>query len=244
MLPPFPIVPRRGGLRTAFLWGFVCLAIIAAAAQRDTLIMTHLKPLDPDRYANIKGSPYQFEDWVLGDITRPDQVVIKDAPLRYNGYLQAFEVRREDQYMVLAEHSCVAVSIDPRKNSHVPAMADYQVPIVFRRGFHPQYQKRYAQVIFEAGDLMLICDFSKKIETKTFESPGKTVETERFFTRRSYAICRAGELTRVKLKTKSFAQVLGYPKELSRFLKERKLRSIQGEADARTVMEFYSTLLP
>ncbi len=222
--------------RSYLVLTFICVTFGFLAAQNDTLFFTHSSVWEEDRYPNVQGSPYFFEEFVVATITRRDGFAFTDMMVNLNGYEKAFEVREEDRYITLEDLWYRKIEVRADKN---PSLEN---DVIFMQDLHPSYKAKFSEVIYKGKNLTLINDFHVEISEKTVQNVGKAETFERFIKINTYRLIKDGKISLLRPKKDAFANALGKEKELSKFLKANKIKKLTDKENARKVMEWYDTL--
>jgi len=207
-----------------------------AFCQNDTLFFTNSDVWDEDRYPNVQGSPYFFDDFVVATITRRDSFSFNDVLLNLNGYEKNFEVRDGEKFITLEDLWYRRIEVLAEKN---PGLED---DVIFSQDAHPTYKGKFAEVIYSGKNVTLINDFHVEISEKTIQNVGKAETFERFIPINTYRLIKDGKVSLLRPKKDAFSNALGNEKELSKFLKANKIKKLTDKADARKVMEWYDNL--
>ena len=93
-------------------------ASVQAQKDEENALFLNSEKIDDDRYKEMKGSPYLFENWVTGTIIDLDKKTYPVSQINYNGYTQEFEVRKGDSFITLDEKSLLksGIGLERRKN--------------------------------------------------------------------------------------------------------------------------------
>lgn len=208
-------------------------------AQPDNtpVIFTNSQDIDPYRYRDVKGSPYLFENLVIGDIVSTNIDVYQDMPLNLNGYTKNFEVRRGNKMVELDPRWYLRVEIHPELNPGLdPAFGKEK--LVFQRGIHPKLENVFALIIFAGARTIFLKTFHADLSKKKVEDVGKTLEFQRFFGKFTYYIIADGELITVSTRKKTFLKALGSKKELETFAHDNNI-DFDSEKDLIKLVAFY-----
>lgn len=223
--------------RTLLFLGLFIGFCQVAISQNDTLFFTNSNTWDEERYPNVQGSPYFFEEFVTATITRRDSFTFNDVLVNLNGYEKAFEVREGDRYITLEDLWYRKIEILAEKNPGLDR------DVIFGQDLHPTYKGKFAEVIFSGKNITLINDFHVEISEKTVQNVGKAETFERFIPINTYRLIKDGNVTLLRPKKDAFANALGSDKELSKFLKANKIKKLTDKQNALRVMEWYDEIL-
>lgn len=223
---------------------FTCLLLFLCCtqlvwSQADELIFVNGMDVSEDRYPEIKGSPYLFDDWHSADLLTSGMKKIKGIPTRFNAYTGEFEVRQDDKYILLelSRFMRIKFSVDEKGN---PVENDAD-GLVFQAGFHPVFRGKFVNIIYPGREMILVRNFDSSVSEKTVQDVGKTVEFKRFLHREEYFLLSKGELHPVKLNKKGLIKVLGNKKALEDYIRDNDL-DLDTHRDLRKLLTFAETL--
>ncbi|MBX2816033.1 MAG: hypothetical protein KTR24_08545 [Saprospiraceae bacterium] len=218
----------------------ICIFLLQCgtlSAQRDSLFFTNSQQWDEERYPNVQGTPYFFEDFMQANIMRRDSFVFSDVLLNYNGFSQEFEIREDDRYIVLEALWYLEIRIPADKN---PSL---EQDVVFRQDMHPTYKAKFAQVLHDGQKVTAINDFKVEKSEKTIQNVGGAVTFERFVPIHSFRLIRDGEIDLLRPKKDVLAAKLGSEKEFSKFLKANKIKKLTDPNNMAKAVAWYDELL-
>ena len=183
-----------------------------------------------DDKGDIKGSPYENEEFVKGDIYTKNQDHYTAIPLRYNLNTDQMEFKRQegDIFEVSNQENIDSVVIG----------TDKYIYSVFKSG--SKIEQGYFRVLYDSNPLLLI---KKTIIFRPAEPAGGYKEpVPPTFERKPdefYLLSTAGEAVKFSGK-KDFLEILNAPAgELEQFIKENKIRFSKQE-DLISLMKYYS----
>lgn len=207
-------------------------------AQQDVVMFTHAKPIDDQRYEGIKGSPYFFDNWVVGDVIDNQGELIQGVSLNLNGHTRSVEVRKDDKFIELDASYYRQLEVRPSQNPN----SKIEEPYVFMRGLHQRFNNRMVQVMYRGKDISLLLDFFVNLSTKEVNDVGKTVTFETFAVRKEAYLLIGSELHPVRLhKRKFFKDVPTHGDELKAYAKKEGL-SLNAIADWQQLVAHYEAL--
>ena len=208
----------------------LCLCISAALfSQRNDLLFTNGQLIDDTRYKDIEKSPYQFKDWVLGNITaKNSEEPIEEVLLNYNGYSKRFEARKGNRFIELDEVWYANITI-PSKS------------MTFNVGIHPSFPNRFMRVLYEGINVKLVQDFVVSKQTREKKLYGKVNMVSEFIKRPTYYLIKNNKATILKLKKKTILKSLDNDKQVIAFIKKQGL-NMKEERDVVQVLRFYEDL--
>lgn len=208
---------------------FICLPLLALLGQTKTVMMFNSQGIDPDRYEDIKGEPYLFEEWKYGKTVNSKSEIIDSLLVNYNGYTHNLEVKKDETYIELdAYHYPLVVVYDDETGKE----------IFLRRNTSQTLLNRYTRLIFSGLEFMVVEDFNTRVETKRINDVGKIRDTNTFVNRKNYYIIKDNKAKLIKFKKASLLKLLGNEGELDNFLKQTR-NKLKTEEDAIKLFQFF-----
>ncbi len=219
----------------AFLYFSVGLL---AQSDSDMLILTDSKKVKPNRYKDVKGSPFLFENWVLANIVSSNIDIYENLRVNYNGDTKSFEILRESDLLALDKRWCLRVEIYPDRN---PGLAkDFgNDKLIFQKGIHPRLDEEFSHIIYAGNTLTLIRNFEISTTNQKIEPPGGTTTVfKRFVSSFSYYLIKEGELISVKPRKNSMIKALGKNKAAENFIQSENI-DFSSAKDLAKLLAFY-----
>lgn len=211
-----------------------------AVAQSEDLILVNGSDVAEDRYSDIKGSPYLFEDkWLTADLLTKEVERVSNVSTRYNMYTGEFEVRQDDKFIRLANDRFMRIEFEVNENGE--QVENEEERLIFQASFHPRFKDRFINLIYSGPKLLLFRDFRSTVSEKTVQNVGDTVEFKRFFNKVDYYLIQNGELKIINLKKKKLIKLLGHKKQLEAYLKEYK-PDLDSATDLKKLFTFVESL--
>lgn len=202
------------------------------------IIFENAKAIDQERYGDIRGNPYYFEDWVLGEFITNRGERITDILLNYNGYSRQFEAKKGNQYVILDEDTALRIQIAQADNS----VEIEEEMIIFQPGLFPKRPELFCRVWYTGVQLQLIEEFNISLSTKTVQNVGKTEKFKQFMPRRNYYLKHNGKISLLKLNKKGFYKLLGQKTALESFMKAHDI-DLKSPPDLVKVLQYYESEL-
>lgn len=199
-------------------------------AQDGTLMMTNSKPIDENRYSEIKGNPYLFKDWQTGSIVDKDDKMIENVLLNYNGETENIEIRQGDKFIEL-EVSDYKKIIIPKENA--------AETILIKGAFSP-FKDQFVRVVYANANRKVIQTFESQIITKVFNNVGKNEEFKSFYNKKQYYLI-SDKAQLFKLKKKSLLPLLTERSQLEQFLKKEKMK-LNSEEQLLKLLAYYEQI--
>jgi hypothetical protein len=188
------------------------------------------KTFNPEKYSDIKGSPFLFEKWMPGSVTT-EKAIYKNLDLKLDSYSNTLFFKKDDQPYELEETI---------KSFTLAPAGDTSRQMFYKKGFSQAGLKpdQYVQVLAEGklgfyrSDIKLLAEMSE-INRGIVKS---------FTTSSRYFIAKNGSMQLVKLSKKEFLSLLADQDEkIQAYIKDNKL-SINKEDDARALVKYYNSL--
>ncbi len=216
----------RNSLMLLFLFGL--LSFTSLEGQRNSYMMFNSSSIDPDRYRDIKGSPYLFEEFQYGKTVNSKTEVIDSILLNYNGYTNNIEARKGDVFIELdAYHYPLVVIYDDEGNE-----------VFYRRNTSKSLFNRYTRIVFTGVEFMVVEDFRSRVENKKVNDVGVIRENKSFVGKKNYFIVKDNKARLFKMKKKSILRTLGNEGELDAFLKKERIK-LNSEENMIKLFEFF-----
>lgn len=221
-------------------WFLMVLLVQSLSAQSEDLIFVNGLDVNKNRYADVKESPYLFDDeWLPANLLTKEMKRVPEMPTRYNLYTGEFEVRQGDKFIRLASDRFMRIEFEVDEEGE--QVNDDANRLIFQASFHPRFKDRFVNVIYTGATRVLFRDYRAIISNKTVQNVGDTVEFKRFHKKVDYYLMQNGDLKTIKNNKKSLIKILGHKKELESFIKEHKLNLDSG-TDLNKLFTFAETL--
>ena len=208
---------------TLFLLALVINPVIGQ--DSDKFILDNAAPLEANRYDDIKGSPFLFEDFKKGKIVDLQGKEFNGIPMNFNGYSLSFEVQRGEDVVNLEEKNYRSISFEVDGKT-----------LEFNRGIDAKAPNRFLQVLYRGNQYTLVKDFKAKFQERNVEAPNKTIKLKKFIPLHLYYIADKGQMTSVRLSRKGVSKVLG--KGIEQFAKKQKV-DLSTEEGLIEALKFY-----
>jgi len=197
--------------KIVFTLSLLCIALFGNSQK---LIVQNAEMVDEKRYENIKGSPYLFKGWATATLVGTKGNETKDIKINYNGFAEEWEVLVEDKHITLETTDYKEMLITP---------PDSKEELLFKRGLHREYANKFPQVIYKGEQIVLVKDFIITKSLNKIQNVGKTIEVERFGSRKDYWMIKNNKLVAFKMKKKEVLKQLGDKSAISGFYKKEKI---------------------
>ncbi len=162
------------------------------------------KPIMTKKYSKIEGSPYYFgtDTWMDGALYTADGKKIEDIPIRFNGYDNEVEYRKDGNVLIIDNYNLKGFDFYYDSELGGAKKAKFE----FRNGFHVagEIEKTdFFNVIYQGENLSLIEEF-KVIETRVAPATYGASEYKKFVNdKRTYIIIN-DKLDKFKSRKRDF----------------------------------------
>jgi hypothetical protein len=211
-------------------------ATVSLAQTSSTMIFSNANEYPEDRYKDVKGNPYFFEEWVFADVYSQNGDVFKGMVTNYNIDEQVFELRRGKEYLVLDPYFYWCVIVNKSENGN--ALKEHPDSVLFIRGLMPDDEKKFVQVIYNGVHIKLLRDMHVAESVKVFQNVGQTITNKRFNRKDDHFLVIDGQYVEVKLKKKEILKILRHEDELDDWLKENK-NKLKSDEEFAAMLEYY-----
>lgn len=180
--------------------------------------------------ANVQGSPYANEEFVIGKVFVND-----DQPytglLRYNAYQDGIEMQTEKGIITLLKRDYLKAQISGK----LYLIENYKANGAIRKTYFVELNQGNARLLFKQR--------KKFIEERLATSSYSKDQPAKFEDQTSYYIITEGNAaTEVRLKGKEIVGALpDHKKELNAFIKSNKLK-LKTEEEVIQVLNYYNSL--
>jgi len=209
----------------------ILVMVFHGSSQNENLTLFNSQEIDENRYNEIKGSPYFFDEWKMGDIIGDNGQTVEDVLLNYNGYTEHFEVRTKGKYIQLDERLYQKISISTD-----------EATVVFQKSAHPDFPNKFVQVVHDGERVKLLKHFTVVLAESSVFNAGGRVDFKRFKPDRKYFVMTDGSPQPVSMRKKKIIELLGHEKEIERFAKTERIK-IDTEEGLSTLLAFYEAEL-
>ena len=215
------------------------MCCMIAFGQTDKIVLVNTQKVGADRYRDIKGSPYFFDEWPAGKILAGSGEVFEMQEVNYNGFTNTFEVRDGDEYIELDSKWYLQVEFAKAENPDIEEFGEEE-KIVFQKRGTADFSDSWMQILYKGKDYTLLKEFVVDKEKKVFNNVGQEVVVERFSKDPTYFVLAKGDMIRVKGKRKKTLQELGNASEAESHIKSNKL-NLKTDAGMKALVVFYDT---
>lgn len=180
----------------------MCTSFILA--QEEISLFIGSQEIKENRYSNILGSPFLFEDDVPMDIVSKHGIFYGNLLGNFNGYDQSIEIRKGEKRIVLNSDQFTIV-----KFNYTDSLSN---EILLIKGAHPYYPKKFIIQLFRGKKYTLLMEYKYKIDQKKFSNPGKTLVLREFQFIPIYYLQKDNDFAKIKLNQHSILRKIDYRK--------------------------------
>lgn len=193
---------------------------ISAIAQKADVLLTNGNTFEVDKYKDIDGTPYLFENWQMGKVIskKDGEEVAVEHLLNFNGYTKSFEVRKDQQFITLDEKFYSEIRVASNDGDATKAL-------VFKTNAHPIYKSRFMKVVFEGTDFVVLHDFQMRLAKREVQGYATNEEIQEFQDNSTYYVVRDQKAKGFKTKKKSLLSAFkDQESALKSYIKKNKLK--------------------
>ncbi len=208
--------------------------------EKKDLIIKSKAPLDPARYAEFRGNPYLFNDWVKANIYSNDGYVFEDVIANYNALTNEVEIKFLGDIQELDKRHYSRIEVF---NSRNPEMEPNEIAdkTILQRGVHPDQFLGYFVLLYNSSDVTLLKSKEVRKEVRTINDYGKNIDINFLVETLKYYLIVDGTSNLVRLKKSNILDQLDKKAELEKYIKQNKLK-IKNEASVVQLLTYYNTL--
>ena len=199
-------------MRFIYAFALLLFTVSLQAQGKEYISFLNSVKFDPNRYEDIKGSPYYFEDWKTGKVISYMDTMKTDLLFNFNGYTKYIEVRKNDQVIVLDNRIYQEVFMDNEEEPEYPYHFSTNGPREISESFH--------LVIHKGKNFAVYQTYISEVAESTIQDVGKTVQLKSFGDKEIYYLYQSNKLSILKLKKKWLVKQFG--KEVEKIMKENK----------------------
>ena len=207
----------------------------ATWAQYTQQRLDNSQAIKTDNYADIKGSPYLYKDFMYSTFFDSEGTQYKSELLNYNGYENTFEVIRDGKQYNFKVSLYDSIAVHPNKNDSLKLYES------FVKRFSPN-NTSFTNVVYYGKNIQLIRKFRVEVNQKVTETPGATIKTKRFADYANYSLVMHGETNKIRLKKSDIINKLGYKSAIQEYIKQENL-SMNKVADVKKLLRYYENNL-
>lgn len=224
--------PRNYSLLFSFL--FITLFQFSALGQDKDVLMVNSQSIDEERYPDIEGSPYLYDEWQAGTVyaAAEGEKPLEGYLLNYNGYTKSFEIRKGDRFITLNEKFHNRIVLDLEENGE-------KKMVEFKTTGHPTIKNRFQKVVYEGADFHVLQDFMITISNREITTYAKKETKQSFAKKPIYYLVKNGKSKLFRLKKKDILGLFDkHASNLKSIAKKQKMK-LNSEADLVRFIGFY-----
>ncbi|MEM9884287.1 MAG: hypothetical protein AAF849_00225 [Bacteroidota bacterium] len=193
----------------SYIVSFLAFTLFSFTATAQ-IVGVNSKPIDENRYEDIKGSPYLFDDWQEATIYNKAGKSIEEAQVNYNIYEKEIEVKVAQGY----------IELDGNAYPKILMLKDSSY---FQYNAHPKFKGQFVLIHFKGEQHQLFSSSKSRINTRTINNVGQNIELENFANVHTYYLLKDDKLYSFKLKKKDVLDL--FPdKSVNQFVKQERLK--------------------
>lgn len=208
----------------------IALLLVSNSYSQSNVLFKNAKIIDEDRYKGIDGSPYAWDEWLVGTIYDNKGNDIPDVEININGNSEEIEIRKDNKFIELQEMLYAKIELSQNGS-----------PILLVRGFQSLFKTDFVEVVHEGTNVSIVRKFSAKLEELELQNVGKTEKIKRFKPRYTYYFIKGGKSSMVKAKKKQIIAFLGKRKVMDAFIDTVKLKKNRKE-HLKEIAAYYDSL--
>lgn len=168
--------------------------------------------LDNNRYKEVEGSPYFFEEFIELNITDSKGTVMQLEAGNFNAHTGNIEIQKNGK-LIEVDERYVLEAVFKKEREIFRFIPGKRVgrPVAFVR------------LYFEGRNYLLYDLIFARITEKTFQNVGKTIHIERFQNREELYLCRLNKCDEIKLKKKDIENLIG-SEEFESYIKKHNIK--------------------
>lgn len=185
---------------------------------------------------DVEGSPFLYEQWLLGSVFTKSGGKFEDVELKYNVYRDFLTYRKKGQEYVLSPDRVAAFDLK---------VTPVSKPLRFERRVYEGENPRYYQIVFDGQSVDLLQMYSKKFLKGRANTDGYSAgrNDDRFIDDSDLLLARQGKLERFKKSRRGVLKKAGaHRKELQRFVKQNEL-SYKKTSDLVIILAHFDMLM-
>ncbi len=198
---------------------FVLISI--SAFTQDNIKFSNALPIEENRYPEIKGSPYYYEDWVAANIQLKDGSVVEKILMNFNAYENALELKKDDKYIEFDVRKIAKMVVQNAPQSkNQKGWMDTQS---FVYSPHEKLSNQLVQLLYEGSTYRLFKKIDCTIAKHEKNVPGETVTIQRFNLKETYYLEQDGKLNAFFLNKKGLKNNFKTDEDIFKWAKSSKI---------------------
>lgn len=217
-----------------FIFTFVTLFQFSAFSQKKDILMVNSQPIDEERYPDIEGTPYLYDEWQSGIVyaAAEGEAPLEGYLLNYNGYTKSFEIRKGDRFITLNEKFHNRIVLDLKENGELKT-------VEFKTTAHPTINNRFQKVVYEGAGFYILQDFMVGLSNREITTYAKKEVVQNFAKKPVYYLVENGKYKLFRLKKKDILGLFdAHASELKSLVKKQKIK-LNSEENLIRYIGFY-----
>ncbi len=159
---------------------FICIfPVFMLSAQLD-VIFKNVKPIDNERYKDIKGSSLLFDDWTNATLYDVKGISYPDILVNYNGETNFMEAKKdEEEYIDVNIRDIPMIVVDDVASTGLKDLT-FLDSLVLINGPNLRSKSTYHMLLHKDAEKMLLMEFHVALDEVTDQLPGGTLVRKRF----------------------------------------------------------------
>jgi len=175
-----------------------------------------------------------FKEWQIGQIIDNKDTLYTNVTLNYNGFEEAFEVKRNN-------NAFIALNNRYYKSIIISSDQGLDGTLRFEKVPDKRYKDKFLQVVHKGDKITIYKYFEARKGEVTVQDVGKTRTFENFSKVSTYLRLEGDRLRILKIKKKSLFSELGEKKALDSYIKKNKLK-LNKDLDLQKLLQYFETL--
>ena len=214
-------------IRSILFYSIALLFTSYAGVSQNYEMMLNARPYDVERYDDVTGSAYMWDEPVLVTLISLSQDPVKNVLGNYNMAEGEFEVYKDKEYIVLNK---LEYPIIEYVNSDGEVTTLISIP-------NPELNFGYCIQHHKEVNFLILETKRKRKSEVIIQTPGKTNKLNKFKKSSDYYIIKSGKLIKFKPSSKKIAKEFGHKKEIKKFIKSNDLK-VKKVKDAVVLLKY------
>ncbi len=198
-------------------------------SAQSKVIFSNTTDVDPDRYKDVKGSCYLFEDFIIADLYSINGALHKDILINLNGETGSVEAREnEKKYLELKPSEIARLVI----RSGLPPDFHFMDSLHFVHKPLKNLKSDYSLLLYSDEQYKLLIDYEVSTAVTVQRPPGQIIETKRFAGKQKFYLMEGDEVLSFELRKKELKKKLSKYGDLFKWSKKKGFKATSAEAIA------------
>ncbi len=210
----------------------IILTLVTSASlltAQDRILFKDPKPYESDRYKDIKGEFYLFEDWVTADITDKMGGDYANVLVNYDGYednVEAYDGKGNFLNLSPTDYTKIVIT---DSNETLPKDLKFSESLTLIRSPHPSLHADYYLLLHQDGANTLLAEYSVSVSTVTERPPGEIIEKKRFNKRFKPVLITGDKIQKFGAKKKEVKKAFAAFGDITKWCKSNKQKATSFE---------------